>query len=210
MVIMAGNSNDIKERLAKIPGGWEHFLQVREIKKATGKGSPQSRNREAEAATMAWAKENNLIPSDADAAHRAASAAVGSPVFMQHAKAAADLAQADSAPSLDVRWVAANILNMDAKPSDAPSKAAWGLLVWARSEPSEFYRGPYTRLLPTKSQVDDEADQNTDDQLDSDVDFFLEARRLSALRKSSEGSDREREVPAGLPGRGPVEQSLPA
>jgi hypothetical protein len=203
---MAGNSGDIKKQLEPFAGAWDKFLEIRETLKLTGKGSPQSRNREALAKTLVWVKDSEIGGGPEDRAAAAASVAVGNPLFVAHMKPAAELAVLDSAPSLDVRWVAANILNEDAKPSDAPSKAAWGVLVWARSEPSEFYKGPYTRLLPSKAQVDGESDQVGDTQLEEDVDFFLEARRLSALRKSAERSPSESGISAGREAGVPVEQ----
>ena len=56
-----------------------------------------------------------------------------------------------------VEWVAANIRVSDAKAADAPSSEAWSMLCWVKSSPqaeSQFWGQIYTKLLPTRQQLD--------------------------------------------------------
>jgi|TARA_R110000787_G_scaffold27884_3_gene76635 hypothetical protein len=58
-----------------------------------------------------------------------------------------------------VSWVAKNIMLKDAKPSDAPSSEAWSMLCWARrnnQNEAQFWGTIYTKLLPSRSQLDAE------------------------------------------------------
>jgi hypothetical protein len=52
-----------------------------------------------------------------------------------------------------IRWAFENLMVMDVSPADAPSAGAWGLLLWARSNPDDFYR-LWTRILPNKAQIE--------------------------------------------------------
>mgnify|MGYP003116791568 CR=1 FL=1 len=63
-----------------------------------------------------------------------------------------------------VEWVAANISVSDAQASDAPSSEAWSMLCWVKSSPqaeSQFWGQIYTKLLPTRQQLD--ADNRMED-----------------------------------------------
>jgi hypothetical protein len=58
-----------------------------------------------------------------------------------------------------VSWVAKNIMLKDAKASDAPSSEAWSMLCWARrnnQNEAQFWGTIYTKLLPSRSQLDAE------------------------------------------------------
>lgn len=56
-----------------------------------------------------------------------------------------------------VEWVAANIRVSDAAPADAPSSEAWSMLCWVKSSSqaeAQFWGQIYTKLLPTRQQLD--------------------------------------------------------
>lgn len=61
-----------------------------------------------------------------------------------------------------VRWVAASMA-LGVKPEAAPSAAAWGLLLWAREHSDSFWQTVYTKILPSKSQLDQGAGKMRDD-----------------------------------------------
>lgn len=65
----------------------------------------------------------------------------------------------------NVMWVAESIALDKPDPKDAPSSQAWGMLMWVRRSPqneSEFWRQIYPKLLPSRTQVDNE-DAKIDD-----------------------------------------------
>jgi hypothetical protein len=64
-----------------------------------------------------------------------------------------------------VQWVADNLEIPDVKPTDAPSKAAWSLLRWARKSVTtkdRFWTQVFTKLMPTGKQLE-EGDRQGDD-----------------------------------------------
>ena len=73
----------------------------------------------------------------------------------------ADRSDFDGKPEISeaeaVRWVAANMFIANIRPIDAPSAGAWSLYAACQDDQkfrSEFYRGPWTKLLPTRSEID--------------------------------------------------------
>ena len=58
----------------------------------------------------------------------------------------------------NVRWVADNLSNMQAKPSSAPSPTAWNMLVFARTNPTQtakFWSDLYKPImLPAKKDLE--------------------------------------------------------
>jgi hypothetical protein len=58
-------------------------------------------------------------------------------------------------PRVAVEWVAANIAVEGVRPEDCPGPEAWGLLFWARhGNQGTFWTNHYTKLMPSKSEVD--------------------------------------------------------
>lgn len=65
-----------------------------------------------------------------------------------------------------VRWVASNMQVEDPCSSDCPSAAAWGLLAQCRESVvarSDFWKTTYPKLLPTKSQMEQEQKRGPDE-----------------------------------------------
>ena len=66
---------------------------------------------------------------------------------------------------LAIEWVAAKMTKLGVKENDAPSEAAWGILMWARStdqNQAKFYTDLLPKVFPTKQEIDREA-RYTDD-----------------------------------------------
>ena len=64
-----------------------------------------------------------------------------------------------------VEWVAANIRVSDASPDEAPSSEAWSMLCWVKGSPqaeSQFWGQIYTKLLPTRQQLDQDTKMEDD------------------------------------------------
>ena len=58
-----------------------------------------------------------------------------------------------------VSWVAKHMMVKDVQPAQAPSSEAWSMLCWARrnnQNEAQFWGQIYTKLLPSKSQLDAE------------------------------------------------------
>ena len=58
-----------------------------------------------------------------------------------------------------VAWVAKHMMVKDVEPSRAPSSEAWSMLCWARrnnQNEAQFWGQIYTKLLPSRSQLDAE------------------------------------------------------
>ena len=58
-----------------------------------------------------------------------------------------------------VAWVAKHIMVKDVEPQQAPSSEAWSMLCWARrnnQNEAQFWGQIYTKLLPSRSQLDAE------------------------------------------------------
>jgi hypothetical protein len=53
-----------------------------------------------------------------------------------------------------ISWVADHICIADAAPEDAPGSMAWSLLKFARDNPSHFWKDIWTKLLPSKAQIE--------------------------------------------------------
>jgi hypothetical protein len=85
----------------------------------------------------------------------------------------------------DVAWCYHNLTNPRAKESTAPSKGAWGLLIYARSYPADFYRS----ILPTAmkkamGEEGDAAEVPNADEMDSFEKALVEVNRLVAEQAS--------------------------
>lgn len=61
-----------------------------------------------------------------------------------------------------VNWVAENLCIKDPRPEDAPSAIAWSMLEWAKDESSEFWKGPFSKLIPNRGTLE-EAEKRRDD-----------------------------------------------
>ena len=58
-----------------------------------------------------------------------------------------------------VAWVAKHMMLKDVRPEQAPSSEAWSMLCWARrnnQNEAQFWGQIYTKLLPSRSQLDAE------------------------------------------------------
>ena len=58
-----------------------------------------------------------------------------------------------------VAWVAKHMMVKDVQPKQAPSSEAWSMLCWARrnnQNEAQFWGQIYTKLLPSRSQLDAE------------------------------------------------------
>lgn len=58
-----------------------------------------------------------------------------------------------------VGWVAKHMMVKDVRPEQAPSSEAWSMLCWARrnnQNEAQFWGQIYTKLLPSRSQLDAE------------------------------------------------------
>ena len=58
-----------------------------------------------------------------------------------------------------VAWVAKHMMLKGVKPEQAPSSEAWSMLCWARrnnQNEAQFWGQIYTKLLPSRSQLDQE------------------------------------------------------
>lgn len=97
----------------------------------------------------------------------------------------------ESDPRTEVEWVSRHILipPESIKPDSVPSSSAVALLVWARQEKSEFYRGVYAKIMPKQSEVDREARFKDDGRKVTDI--IDQVRRshplLSDVRAGSKG-----------------------
>ena len=85
----------------------------------------------------------------------------------------------------DVAWCYHNLTNPRAKESTAPSKGSWGLLIYARSYPADFYRS----ILPTAmkkamGEEGDAAEVPNADEMDSFEKALVEVNRLVAGQAS--------------------------
>ena len=61
-----------------------------------------------------------------------------------------------------VEYVAANLDVEGASLETAPAPGAWSLLLWARSERAEFFKNFLGRLMPTKTQIEEQNRFNDD------------------------------------------------
>lgn len=55
----------------------------------------------------------------------------------------------------DIEWVYKH-LGKDILPTEAPNSGAWWLLQWARDNAREFFMGLFSKVLPSRGQLDEE------------------------------------------------------
>jgi hypothetical protein len=72
---------------------------------------------------------------------------------------------ADSSVARDVRWVFARLDDPRVQQTDAPSRGAWNMVQWARSERSRFYEQVLPKALSAKAvaHLSTEASEAFDD-----------------------------------------------
>ncbi len=81
----------------------------------------------------------------------------------QHPKSAFRAKNAD--PVSVVRWVASNLAVSDVRPCDAISSEAWRMREWvlsSRANEGEFWRQIYSKIMPSRSEIDDSAARHDD------------------------------------------------
>lgn len=110
-----------------------------------------------------------------------------------------------------IGWVFENVANMEAVPEDAPTAGAWGLLTWVRASPanqSEFYKGIWPRILPTKAQLEEIAgkEEVTDEGTITDIENLL----ADALAEIVEEDRSLSAGPEGVRGEPPLAGEDPA
>lgn len=90
----------------------------------------------------------------------------------------------------NVNWVAANLLVRfcDLDVAGIPSVTALGLLEWAKCHKDDFWKNLYTKLMPTKSQLDD-TDAMFDDgrEINGLIDVLLKLKSESLFKPSDLG-----------------------
>lgn len=114
-----------------------------------------------------------MAPNDAYA--RAASELLGREVVPQETGTAApvlhgetiqaEFASGNASTPECVSWVAKHMMVKDVSPKDAPSSEAWSMLCWAKrnnQNEAQFWGQIYTKLLPSRSQLEAE-DRYKDD-----------------------------------------------
>ncbi len=78
-----------------------------------------------------------------------------------------------------VMWVFENLPKKGLEPADSPSAGAWGLLLWAQesgANAADFYRSIWSKTLPTKAQIDHEAEAtHTDRDLGAMLELLVDA-----------------------------------
>lgn len=97
-----------------------------------------------------------------------------------------------------VRWVADNMELEDPDPADCPSAAAWGMLSQCRNSAmfkSEFWRHTFTKLLPSKAQIDKEENTVPDESLAMGV-----IEDLLVIKKEAEDQDPTVSISGGIVG----------
>ena len=118
-------------------------------------------------------EKGGMSPNDAYA--RAASELLGREVVPKETGAAAPVLHGEtdqaafsggsaSTPAC-VSWVAKHMMVKGVNPTDAPSSEAWAMLCWAKrnnQNEAQFWGQIYTKLLPSRSQLDAE-DRYRDD-----------------------------------------------
>jgi hypothetical protein len=96
-----------------------------------------------------------------------------------------------------LEWVADNLCIRPLEPADAPGATAWGLLQWSResaSNRSAFYQ-MWAKLLPTRAQTDEQdATDDADTDLLSDMEFIHNAKRAAALQAGAERHSGEHPI----------------
>lgn len=105
-------------------------------------------------------------------------------------------AAAKEAPPLPavVEWVAENLLIKDVGPEDAPSGTAWSLLSWARKRRSEFFKSVWSKLLPSRQQIDRSGAMRDDGRSVVETCERLQSDSTAAQRDGAEGVGAEPDV----------------
>lgn len=83
-----------------------------------------------------------------------------------------------------IPWIATSMLVEGLKPSDAPNSDAWAQLMWCRESPAnraEFYKNIYPKLLPNKTQLEQEARFHDDGSEDLEHIARVRAAREAAV-----------------------------
>lgn len=177
----------IKIRL-NTEGRWMEFVDYREELKAKGVPSPE-----------AWDRAIDAFPPLEDGEEENAQPAAGSPFVSnpkrapsaEHKKAASQR-EKDRRPASDfegrecsahktAQWVAGHIAISDVVSEDAPSPEAWALLRWVQRSDSneiEFWKVIYTKLLPSRTQL--EAAAKFKDDGHEIVELIFEIQRRTA------------------------------
>lgn len=84
-------------------------------------------------------------------------------------------------------WVA-DCIHLDVKPEEAPSKLAWNLLLWVRNPLNEcdFWKSIWTKLLPTRSQLEKEEKFSDDGRTVLKLIERIKAAQVSVLQYGPE------------------------
>ena len=96
-----------------------------------------------------------------------------------------------------VAWVFHYVDVKDVPRSAAPSQGAWAFLKWARkpSNLSDFYKSFCSKLLPTRAQLEKEAEfQDDGDEVLDEIEKKLRALGEESAGKPIEGQDGESDV----------------
>jgi hypothetical protein len=131
------SKRELRQRL-KESGQWSEFCAVRERLKEEGVAASEAWDRAA----------SEVLSSVSEGGYVDDSAGVVSSMF--EGKSAT--------PREIVNWVFENVDVIDCEPADAPSAGAWALLRRLRSDGrllTEFYRSIWTKVLPSRSELDD-------------------------------------------------------
>ena len=139
----------LKKQLTE-EGRWEAFVARREELKNQGlepKAAWEQATHEFEQGAEQKQADTNKSGDSADNGGNAATGGLDGKVFNA----------AGASPRKVVEWVFDNLLLDDLKPDDAPSPGAWALLQDLKKYPDlrkEFYRSIWSKLLPTKTELD--------------------------------------------------------
>jgi hypothetical protein len=87
----------------------------------------------------------------------------------------------------DTLWVYANLERSRARPADCRSTGAWGLLRWARNNPSSLFEKMLTRALARQEEGPTEEEQK---RLDDEFEEEKAIARLNALIEGAVSTSR--------------------
>ncbi len=151
--------SQVKVRLNE-EGRWAEFVEFRESLKAKGMPSPDAWDT-AIAAFPAVEEVEGENPQSAagrppkrapNAEHMRAQSA------REKSRRPSSIFEGKTCPAhVSTHWVAANVAISDVKDKDAPSPEAWALLCWVQRNDSneiEFWKNIYTKLLPSRTQIE--------------------------------------------------------
>ncbi|MBM4091753.1 MAG: hypothetical protein FJ276_20350 [Planctomycetes bacterium] len=133
----------------RLEGRWDAACRFRDETKRRLQAEGQTRKEANEQAWQAMIAEFPPLPADEPLDY------------------ADDDLPADDGSTLDLArdagWVYANLVNKVARPHDAPSRGAWGLLTWARQNRNRFYECLLPRFAsrPTEQEPQDELESPT-------------------------------------------------